>query len=110
MFNHATSSEHQRLAASFEKLLELDNETFLYWVDNNRQDLDSFFFDVLSKSWDEFTAEENKKTDESARQRLTKRKEKLSARNISESLKINKTICSSQWQTSSECNAMRRDH
>jgi hypothetical protein len=77
MFNHATSSEHQRLAASFEKLLELDNETFLYWVDDHRNDLDSFFFDVLSKSWDAFTAEENKRTDESARQRLAKRREKL---------------------------------
>ena len=77
MFNHATSPDHHRLAASFEKLLELDNETFLYWVDDHRHDLDSFFFDVLSKSWDDFTAEENKKTDESARQRLTKRREKL---------------------------------
>jgi hypothetical protein len=77
MFNHATSSEHHRLAASFEKLLELDNETFLYWVDDHRNDLDSFFFDVLSKSWDSFTAEENRKTDESARQRLAKRREKL---------------------------------
>ena len=77
MFNHATSSEHHRLAASFEKLLELDNETFLYWVDDHRHDLDSFFFEVLSKSWDDFTAEENKKTDESARLRLSKRREKL---------------------------------
>jgi beige protein homolog 1 len=77
MFNHATSSDHHRLAASFEKLLELDNETFLYWVDDHRHDLDSFFFDVLSKSWDSFTAEENKKTDESSRQRLSKRREKL---------------------------------
>ena len=77
MFSHATSSEHHRLAASFEKLLELDNETFLYWVDDHRNELDSFFFDVLSKSWDNFTAEENKKTDESARQRVAKRREKL---------------------------------
>ncbi len=77
MFNQATSTEHHRLAASFEKLLELDNETFLYWVDDHRHDLDSFFFEVLSKSWDQFTAEENKKTDEGARQRIVKRQEKL---------------------------------
>lgn len=77
MFNHATSPEHHRLAASFEKLLELDNETFLYWVDDHRHELDSFFFDILSKSWDTFTIEENQKTDEAARQRIKKRQDKL---------------------------------
>ena len=77
MFNHTTSSEHHRLATSFEKLAEVDNETFLCWVDDRRTDLDSFFFETLSKSWDGFVADENKKTEETARQRLAKRREKL---------------------------------
>ena len=77
MFSHATSSEHRRLETSFEKVVELDNETFLYWVDDHRGDLDSFFFDVVSKTWDAFTASENNRTNETAKSRLSKRQEKL---------------------------------
>ena len=73
----ATSTEHRTLVSSFEKLIEVDNDTFLYWVDDHRSDLDSLFFEVLSQSWDTFVTEENQHTEDSARLRVAKRREKL---------------------------------
>lgn len=73
----AMSTEHRELASGFEKLVELDNETFLYWVDQHRAELDSLFFGTLSRRWDLFVAEENTKTEEKAKQRLSRRREKL---------------------------------
>lgn len=77
ILKQATTSEHRRLASGFEKLMELDNETFLYWVDSHRDELDSLFFNTLAVSWDKFVAEENSKTEETGRQRVAKRREKL---------------------------------
>lgn len=77
ILKQATHSEQRRLASGFEKLVELDNETFLYWVDSHRDELDSLFFGTLAGSWEKFVAEENSKTDETGKQRLAKRKEKL---------------------------------
>ncbi len=77
ILKQATNSEQRRLASGFEKLVELDNETFLYWVASHRDDLDSLFFTTLAGSWDKFVAEENSKTEETGKQRVTKRREKL---------------------------------
>jgi hypothetical protein len=77
ILGHATSLEHKKLISSFEKLIEVDNETFLYWVDDHRDALDSLFFEVLSQSWDSFVTDENKCTEESARSRVSRRREKL---------------------------------
>ena len=77
ILKQATSSEQRRLAFGFEKLVELDNETFLCWVDGHRDELDSLFFSTLAGSWDNFVAEENSKTEETGKLRVAKRKEKL---------------------------------
>lgn len=77
ILKQATDSAHRRLASSFEKLVELDNETFLYWVDSHRGELDSLFFGTLAGSWEKFVGEENSKTDETGKQRIAKRREKL---------------------------------
>jgi beige protein homolog 1 len=77
ILKQAMSSEQRRLASGFEKLVELDNETFLYWVDSHRDELDSLFFNTLAVSWDKFVAEENAKTEETGKQRVAKRREKL---------------------------------
>ena len=77
ILKQATSSEQRRLASGFEKLVELDNETFLYWIDSHRDELDSLFFTTLAGSWDKFVAEENAKTEEAGKQRVAKRREKL---------------------------------
>ena len=77
ILGYAKSSEDRRLAKNFEKLLEVDNEVFLCWVDDHRDELDAFFFNTLSKSWDDFVISENQKTADSARQRLAKRRDRL---------------------------------
>lgn len=77
VLNYSSSSEHKRLSSGFQKLVELDNETFIYWVDDRRDDLDSFFFGALSKAWESFVKEENATTEDSARTRLSRRREKL---------------------------------
>ncbi|KAJ9645838.1 beige protein-like 1 [Coniosporium tulheliwenetii] len=50
ILNQAMSSHHKKLSLGFMKLTELDNETFLEWVDEHREDLDAFFFGTLSKA------------------------------------------------------------
>ncbi len=65
------------LTSGFSKLVELDNETFLYWVDKHRKELDSLFFDTLSKQWTTFVTSENKKTEENGRMRIARRRERV---------------------------------
>jgi beige protein homolog 1 len=77
ILKQATTSEQRRLASGFEKLIELDNETFLYWVDSHRDELDNLFFTTVAGSWDKFVAEENSRTEETGKQRIGKRREKL---------------------------------
>ncbi|KAI9731699.1 MAG: hypothetical protein M1834_004488 [Cirrosporium novae-zelandiae] len=77
LLNHAVTADQKRLSAGFKKIVELDNETFIYWIDNQREDLDAFFFGAMSKSWEDFVADENRKTKDTADMRLAKRREKL---------------------------------
>ncbi|KAI9773758.1 MAG: hypothetical protein M1839_001990 [Geoglossum umbratile] len=77
ILNHATNIDQKRLSSGFKKLMELDNRTFIYWVDDHREDLDSLFFGAMSKSWDDFVSEENRKTEDCAKSRISKRKDKL---------------------------------
>ncbi|RMZ91036.1 hypothetical protein DV736_g1746, partial [Chaetothyriales sp. CBS 134916] len=77
ILGQADTAEQKHLVDRFEKLVELDNETFLYWIDEHRQDLDSLFPRTLSKAWDAFVNEENKKTEESSRTRISRRRERL---------------------------------
>ncbi|KIX09499.1 uncharacterized protein Z518_00579 [Rhinocladiella mackenziei CBS 650.93] len=71
------TTEQKGLVASFEKVVELDNETFLYWVDEHRDALDSLFFDTLSKQWNTFVSTENKRTEDNGRMRISRRREKV---------------------------------
>ncbi|EXJ91061.1 hypothetical protein A1O1_04168 [Capronia coronata CBS 617.96] len=77
ILGQAATTEQKDLTASFQKVVELDNETFLYWVDEHRTELDSLFFDTLSKQWNAFVANENKRTEESGRLRISRRRQKL---------------------------------
>ena len=77
ILGQADTAQQKRLVSSFEKLVELDNETFLYWIDEHRTELDVLFFETLSRTWDRFVIEENKRTEENARARITRRREKL---------------------------------
>lgn len=73
----ALPKDNSHIAEGFKKLMELDNESFLGWVDENREGLDGIFFGALSKAWEAFVAEENSKTEDISKARVEKRKEKL---------------------------------
>ena len=77
ILNHAFTTEQTPLTTGFLKLMEVDNETFLYWIDEHREELDALFFGAMSKVWEQFVTEENRKTGETARNRLNKRRDKL---------------------------------
>jgi hypothetical protein len=84
IFNHAMTSEHRNLTSGFKKLMELDNETFVAWVDDQRAELDALFFGAMSKTWEAFVNSENEKTEETAKFRIAKRREKLKQWNTEE--------------------------
>ncbi|ROT40949.1 WD repeat and FYVE domain-containing protein [Sodiomyces alkalinus F11] len=77
LFRQGLASDEQRLTAQFSTLTEVDNETFVVWVDQHRPSLDAFFFGGFSKTWEEFVAAENQRTVDSAKLRLARRKECL---------------------------------
>lgn len=77
ILHHATTADNGSLIRGFEKLMELDNESFLSWVDDHREGLDSIFLGSLSKKWEDFVTEENQKTEATARARINKRRERL---------------------------------
>lgn len=77
VLTQAAPSNQKLIGSHFMRLAELDNEMFLVWVDNCRSELDSLFLGSMTRYWDEFVAEENKRTEETAQTRLNKRRERL---------------------------------
>ena len=77
ILQNATTIDNSSLTRGFEKLMELNNESFLSWVDDHREGLDSIFFVGLSKKWEDFVTDENQKTEATAKARINKRREKL---------------------------------
>ena len=77
IFGQTDTTEQKGLAAGFEKVVELDNEAFLCWVDEHRDQLDSLFFDTLSKQWNTFVTSENKRTEENGKMRISRRRDKV---------------------------------
>ncbi|PVI05394.1 beach-domain-containing protein [Periconia macrospinosa] len=77
ILSHAIQTDKKRLSDGFQKLMELDNESFLLWFDENKTDLDSFFYGTMSKVWEEYAHEQNKQTEQTSQRRIAKRREKL---------------------------------
>ena len=77
ILQQASAAGSNALAKGFGKIMELDNETFLGWVDDHRESLDNALSNSLSKSWGSFVGEENRRTEETAKARVSKRREKL---------------------------------
>ncbi|KAJ5176906.1 uncharacterized protein N7482_002783 [Penicillium canariense] len=77
LLNHGPVSLQRRLSEGFEALVGMDDDAFLQWIDDHRDDLDALFFGILSRQWEAFVQEENTKSEESAKNRISKRKEKL---------------------------------
>ncbi|GAB7347328.1 hypothetical protein MBLNU459_g4272t1 [Dothideomycetes sp. NU459] len=73
--NTETSQRH--LSTGLIKLAAHDDEELLQWIDQHRKALDDFFRSLLAVHWEQFVNSENQKTEESARNRLAKRKERL---------------------------------
>ncbi|TKA62829.1 hypothetical protein B0A55_11399 [Friedmanniomyces simplex] len=73
----AMGGERRHLSTGFMKLVELDDDDFIAWVDENKADLDSAFLTSLNKPWNDFVAEENTRNAQTAQNRLEKRQEKL---------------------------------
>jgi beige protein homolog 1 len=65
------------LADGFLRLSESDNEVFLVWLDSHRGELNGLFFGGLNKHWDDFVADENKKTEDTSNTRLARRRDRL---------------------------------
>ncbi|KAK3048418.1 Beige protein-like 1 [Extremus antarcticus] len=82
---YAMGTEQRHLSTGFMKLVSMEDEEFSTWVDNNRFSLDTVFIEALNKPWDDFVLDENKRTEESAKNRLSKRREKLRVWQLEES-------------------------
>lgn len=67
----------KRLSDGFEALAGFEDEAFLRWIDDQRDDLDALFFGIIARTWESFVQEENTKNEELAKSRMAKRKEKL---------------------------------
>ncbi|KAF5678112.1 Beige like 1 [Fusarium circinatum] len=98
------SPDQKQLTKDFQKLTGVDDESFVDWVDKHRPSLDVLFFGGMSKTWEDFVSSENVRTSETAKVRLTKRKDKLRllhAESIStEKILISHDIGNSAWMKS----------
>ncbi|KAK7962509.1 beige/BEACH domain-containing protein [Apiospora aurea] len=56
IFQQFTSTEKSDLVLEFEKLTELDTESFVAWVTEHRASLDQLFVNGLSRTWEDFCA------------------------------------------------------
>ena len=77
ILQQAARTDPSSLIKSFQKIIELDNETFLSWVDDHRDELEAILSSSLLKSWETFVREEDERTEETAKARISKRREKL---------------------------------
>lgn len=77
MLTNTMGPDQRHLSTGFMKLVSMDDDDFLEWVDNNRSTLDSVFQQSLSKPWDDFVQKENRDAEETTRNRLSKRRDKL---------------------------------
>ena len=73
----ASEGKGESLVKGLEKIMELDNEVFLTWIDGKRSELDKLLFVPLSRSWMTFVENENHRTEETAKARISKRRERL---------------------------------
>jgi beige protein homolog 1 len=77
IFRQLMNSEKSQLNSDFQRLTELDTESFIAWIDEHRPSLDRMFLGGLSRIWEDFVSLENQRTSDTAKVRLAKRKEVL---------------------------------
>ncbi|KAL5404766.1 hypothetical protein PMIN03_008902 [Paraphaeosphaeria minitans] len=69
--------EKRELHEGFQKLTEWDNETFLAWFEEHQKNLDRFFYGAMSKAWEDYANDQNKKIESTSQERIAKRRDKL---------------------------------
>ncbi|RAL12723.1 Beige/BEACH domain protein [Aspergillus homomorphus CBS 101889] len=77
ILSHASIHLQKRLAAGFETVVGMDDCEFLQWFNDQKEDLQSLFFGVISKRWEDFVQEENANIETSWRTRTSRRQERL---------------------------------
>lgn len=77
MLTNTMGPEQRHLSTGFMKLTNMDDEDFIAWVDVNRVVLDTVFHASLSRPWEDFVHAENRSSEETTKNRLGKRREKL---------------------------------
>ncbi|KAK1779994.1 hypothetical protein QBC45DRAFT_391906 [Copromyces sp. CBS 386.78] len=77
LFRQFMSPDQQPLAKGFRRLTQLDDQSFLEWVDSHRSSLDILFFGGMSKTWEDYVRTENQRTADTARSRMRNRKDRL---------------------------------
>jgi hypothetical protein len=69
--------DEKDLYEGFQKLVELENEAFLRWFDKNKADLDRTFNGSMSKTWEEFANDQNRRTEDTSQKRISRRRDRL---------------------------------
>lgn len=77
LLTQAVGSEQRHLSTGFMKLMSIEDEEFIRWVDEHRDRLDPAIVKSLNKPWDDFVNEENRSNEVNANARLEKRRERL---------------------------------
>ena len=77
VLRQCATTDQLHLARSFRSLTEVDDGTFLEWIDKHRASLDAFFLGGMSRVWEDFVAGENQRAADSLKSRLSRRRDKL---------------------------------
>lgn len=104
LIHSCMSSEQKQLSRDFQKLTGVDDDSFVEWVDQHRPSLDVLFFGGMSKTWEDFVSMENQHTNDTAKLRVSKRREKLKTWHVeiltTEKILLNHDIGNSAWMKS----------
>ena len=77
MLQCVSGTNDSQISSGFQKVLEVDNDVFLMWIDDHRADLDAIFIGKLVNAWESFTLAENRAIEDNYKTRIIKRREKL---------------------------------
>ncbi|OAA61622.1 beige/BEACH domain-containing protein [Niveomyces insectorum RCEF 264] len=77
VLRQCATADQLHLARSFRRLTEVDDGTFLEWVDQHRPSLDAFFLGGMARFWDEFVTAENQRAADAAKARFLRRRDRL---------------------------------
>ncbi|PFH62827.1 hypothetical protein XA68_11608 [Ophiocordyceps unilateralis] len=96
--------DQKKLSREFQKLTEVDDETFVAWVDQHRPSLDQLFLGNMAKTWEDFVSSEYHKSLETAKSRVSKRKERLQAWHVeaisTDKILLSHAVGNSAWMKS----------